>query len=262
MLLNVVELGPQIGFASDTFESMLAWKSAAEPRLAALKATMEGSGLRCRWRLELGKPALEIARVAAEECVSLIAIGTHGHGFLRGMFLGSVTHDVVRYARTPVLVLKMELAEGLATTDCEFVCQHIFRRVLLPTDFSELATQALYLIKMMAPTGLKEVVVLHVKEKDHERGEESSESIEMSLARIREELEFFGFIVKVVSTKGDPAKTIDQIARDEDVSLIVLGARGRNAAADVLLGSVSDQVVCRHVRPVLVARSRSAAIGA
>jgi nucleotide-binding universal stress UspA family protein len=55
---------------------------------------------------------------------------------------------------------------------------------------------------------------------------------------------------------------IDKLARDEDVSLIVIGAQGRNATADVLLGSVSDQVVCRHVRPVLVARSRVEAIGA
>ena len=41
VLLNVVELGPQIGFASDTFEQMLAWKKDAEPRLADLKNRIE-----------------------------------------------------------------------------------------------------------------------------------------------------------------------------------------------------------------------------
>ena len=98
VLLNVVELGPQIGFASDTFELMLAWKKDAEPRLADLKKRIETNGIRCRWRLELVKPSLEIVRVAEEERAALIAIGTHGHGFVRGILLGSVTHDVVRHA--------------------------------------------------------------------------------------------------------------------------------------------------------------------
>jgi nucleotide-binding universal stress UspA family protein len=257
VLLNVVELGPQIGFASDAFEKMLAWKNDAEPRLAALKAQLDRSGLRCRSRLELGRPALEIVRVADEERVALIAMGSHGHGFLKGMLLGSVTHDVVRHAMVPVLVLKLELVKDLATTDCEFVCQHIFRRVLLPTDFSEPATEALYLVKQMGSTGLKEIVVLHVREDGHQASGDMQDEVESKLARIRQELEFFGFSVNVIVAEGGPAELIDQVAREEDVSLIVIGARGRNAAADVLLGSISDEVVCRHVCPVLVARTGS-----
>ena len=106
VLLNVVELGPQIGFASDTFEQMLSWKRDAEARLAEIEERIQAKGMRCRWRLELGKPALEIVRVAAEERV---AMGTHGHGFLRGALIGSVSHDVVRYAPVPVLVLKVNV---------------------------------------------------------------------------------------------------------------------------------------------------------
>ena len=259
VFVNVVELGPQIGFASDTFEHMLAWKKDAEPRLAALKSHVEEAGLRSHYRLEPGKPALEIVRVAEEERVSLIAMGSHGHGFVRGMLLGSVTHDVVRYAKVPVLVLKLDLVKHLAETDCDFVCQHIFRRVLLQTDFSERAADALYLVKNMRSTGLKDVILLHVLEEDNDCEEEQSEP---QLERIRAELQFFGFDVTTMVANGSPAKVIDQVALEQDVSLIVVGAKGRSAAADVLLGSVSDEVVCRHVRPVLVSRSSGTAMGA
>ena len=165
VLLNVVELGPQIGFASDTFEQMLAWKKDAEQRLTELQERIEANGIRCRWRLELGKPALEIVRVAVEERVSLIAMGTHGHGFLRGALIGSVSHDVVRHAPVPVLVLKVVVMGELGTTDCAFVCQHIFRRVLFPTDFSDCAAEALSYVKGMKAASVHEVVVLHVREK-------------------------------------------------------------------------------------------------
>ena len=52
------------------------------------------------------------------------------------------------------------------------------------------------------------------------------------------------------------------MAREEDVSLIVMGSKGRSALADTLLGSVSDAIVCRHVRPVLVVRAEETSVSA
>lgn len=254
VLLNVVELGPQIGFASDTFEQMLAWKKDAEQRLTELKERIEANGIRCRWRLELGKPALEIVRVAVEERVSLIAMGTHGHGFLRGALIGSVSHDVVRYAPVPVLVLKVVVMGELGTTDCAFVCQHIFRRVLFPTDFSDCAAEALSYVKGMKAASLHEVVVLHVREKRKRNDPDDEETARNHMERIRSELEFFGFSVTSIIAEGNPAEAIDRVAREQDVSLIVIGSHGRSATEDVLLGSVSDAVICRHTKPVLVVR--------
>ena len=255
ILLNVVELGPQIGFASDTFEKMLAWKQDAEVRLDELKLGLEATGIRTRWRIEPGKPAIEIVRIAAEERVDLIVMGTHGHGFLRGALLGSVSHDVIRNASVPVLALKVAVLDNLPNTECSYLCQHVFRRVLLPTDFSECAGQALMQVKELRSAGVKEAVVLHVCEECRHGQGEAPQLVEVKMQQIRSQLEFFGFSVTTIVLSGDPATVIDRVAREQDVSLIVIGSHGRTAAEDVLIGSVSDAVICRHVRPVLVVKA-------
>ena len=53
-----------------------------------------------------GTPYREINRLATEEDVSLIVIGSHGMGFVEGMLWGSVSQKVVEYSEKPVLVVK------------------------------------------------------------------------------------------------------------------------------------------------------------
>ena len=49
------------------------------------------------------------------------------------------------------------------------------------------------------------------------------------------------------------AKTISEVAREIDASLIVCGQRGRGAFASAVLGSVSHQLSAHAERPVLIA---------
>jgi nucleotide-binding universal stress UspA family protein len=57
-------------------------------------------------RMLTGEPAAEIVRLAKEEDVDLIVMGTHGRTGLRRMLMGSVAEAVVRHAECPVLTLK------------------------------------------------------------------------------------------------------------------------------------------------------------
>ncbi len=53
---------------------------------------------------------------------------------------------------------------------------------------------------------------------------------------------------------GDPVDTICDVAKNMNVDLVIVGARGHNAAQRFLLGSVSDRVVHHASCPVLVVR--------
>ena len=56
---------------------------------------------------------------------------------------------------------------------------------------------------------------------------------------------------------GAPAETLSNLAASSGVDLIVVGARGLNAAQRVLLGSVSDRLVHTAPCPVMVVRKRA-----
>lgn len=57
-------------------------------------------------RLVVGDPASEIVRVAEEEKVDLIVLGTHGRTGLRRLLMGSVAEAVLRRAPCPVFTFK------------------------------------------------------------------------------------------------------------------------------------------------------------
>lgn len=54
-----------------------------------------------------GYPIVEILRQSKKNKVSLIAIGSQGHGFVSEIFLGSVSHNVARHSKVPVLLIPM-----------------------------------------------------------------------------------------------------------------------------------------------------------
>jgi nucleotide-binding universal stress UspA family protein len=252
VLLNVIEIGHPIGFDSDNLERIIAWKKDAEARMDLLRTAIEKSSIHVHVKIELGVPHLDILRIADEEDVDLIVMGTHGHGFVRGITLGSVTHKVVQHSRVPTLALKQKLIDQLGTIECEFICQHLLRRILLPTDFSATAGEALQVVKGLKAAGAESVVLLHVVGTEQKSRPEQLTEVSDRLERMKNELEFFGYSTTVLLRTGDSFKEIDRVTEEEDASLIVMGSTGRSAAADVMLGSVADAVVCRHARPVLV----------
>ncbi len=54
----------------------------------------------------IGIPAREIVRLAEEEGMDLIVMGTHGWTGFKHMLLGSVAENVLRTAKCPVLIVR------------------------------------------------------------------------------------------------------------------------------------------------------------
>ena len=57
--------------------------------------------------VHVGYPVEEILNVTDEEGCDLIVLGTHGKGFLKRTFLGSVSNEVLHRAQKPVLLIPL-----------------------------------------------------------------------------------------------------------------------------------------------------------
>jgi len=77
----------------------------AERRLTAIKPNTEE--VHFEHRLVTGEPAKEILRLAKDENVDLIVMGTHGRTGLMRALMGSVAERVVRDATCPVVTVKV-----------------------------------------------------------------------------------------------------------------------------------------------------------
>ena len=152
----------------------------------------------------------------------------------------------------------------------------LFRKTLYSTDFSPLAEVALDYLKKLKEAGEEEVVVVHVvddlsvelpdgtdliKEKDvfkilPEVDQEYVVNLIEKLNSIKELLEDVGLKVKLYLKYGNIPKQIVSVADEENVNIIVMGAHGKGLLSEILLGSVSTDVI-RHAKcPVLIVKKR------
>lgn len=69
-------------------------------------ADMAGAQVECDAILASGDPATEICAAAAREDCDLIAMATHGHGFLNDVVRGSVANQVRHKTLVPVLLVR------------------------------------------------------------------------------------------------------------------------------------------------------------
>ena len=109
-LLHAIEFPPalrEIVFSTDADTDRVHAAVEAEylRRLRALVPARARLYCTVATRVNEGKPAREIERVAAEERADLIVMGVHGRGAVDLMVFGSNTNAVIRNAACPVLVV-------------------------------------------------------------------------------------------------------------------------------------------------------------
>lgn len=63
-------------------------------------------GVNASFEFRSGSPFVEIIRLAKDDNIDLLVIGTHGRGAVAHMLLGSVAERVVRKAPCPVLTIR------------------------------------------------------------------------------------------------------------------------------------------------------------
>lgn len=141
----------------------------------------------------------------------------------------------------------------------------LFRRILVPHDFSDAATHALRVAARLAAEHKGRLTVLHVVtpylpvvEVPEVAGWISERDIVAGAKRslgelVRREVRGRrGVPVRFDVELGDPATRIVKAATKADV--VVMGTEGRTGLAHLLIGSVAEKVVRHSPIPVLTIR--------
>lgn len=217
---------------------------------------ISGKGLAATARVQEGPAPRTIIEIARAEGVSLIAMGSRGHGGIAGALLGSTARAVARHSPIPVLVARER--------------RHAPVRVLIATDGSDDAQLAIRTFAAMPlPPGL-EVTLLNVLPQRSPGGAADGAMADELRAlverRDREEaLEVLsrahamlpaGASARIELERGGVTERILETAKAIGTDLIVIGARGARLRGDEFLqGSTADRLIEAAHCAVLVART-------
>lgn len=237
------QIGPQLGTAP---------REQATQLLQDTAARCSDSGVEMESVLVDDNPSDGLARAADELAVDLMVVGTHGRTGLKRFLLGSVAERAVRLARVNALVARPPAPQGEG-----------YRRILVATDFSPAAGEALATALAIAPPDVT-VEVVHCWQtpvvNDGMPIEPMRDQLGAAVAQrgnrlvtqhpsARQRLEF-------TPVESSPAEGLRARAEERKADLIVIGSHGRRGVSRFLLGSVAETVVRHAPCSVLVVHPR------
>ncbi|WP_406535720.1 universal stress protein [Methanobrevibacter sp.] len=128
----------------------------------------------------------------------------------------------------------------------------MYKKILLPTDGSGYADQEIDRVtKLIAEDG--EIIILSVAGKLTSSAFQSRTQVrkvnkgmlEEAKSIVAEMKEKFpeGYNIKTVVKTGFPAETINQVAEEEGVELIVISSSGKSGLHKFIIGSVAEKVL-------------------
>jgi nucleotide-binding universal stress UspA family protein len=222
------------------------------------------------------KPHDAITEFAGKKDYDLIVMGARG-SHEHDLFKGSITEKVIRSSKIPVLTVQNGLTgKGI-------------RRILVPTDYSELSFKSLTYAVSMASNLEAEITLFHVVElygsesenEPREAGRDELDSIHDNLVeKVKKHLQENKLgedTWKILEEDGNmyltPEKTDDRKLKfnvivkkgigahyeivelaDEESDLVVMATHGRSGLSHLFLGSTTEKVIMSSRVPVLTIR--------
>lgn len=200
-----------------------------------------------------GSVLRQIDSAASSIDASMLVMGAHGAGFVKDLLVGSTTDRVLRKTARPILVVRKAPAGAYA-------------RVLIPVDFSKRSGAAIKLARLVAPQA--ELILLHAFEVPYEgqlrmAGVEEGKVEELRQSAKREALKRLDELVDELGlpkdhvhrllVQGQASSAIVEQAASHDCDLIAMGKQGLRMIEELVLGSVTRQVLAHAPCDVLVA---------
>jgi nucleotide-binding universal stress UspA family protein len=225
------------------------WQRIVEDRLAADRRKLE----ELRERLASQAPEVShmmidgfadtaLCEAGKQLGADLLIVGTHGRTGLKRFLLGSVAERVARLYERNVMVARPGAEGGSAG----------FRRILVPTDFSVHAEDALRLALVLAGPGAT-VDVFHAWDTPPELALEWTGPILQELAdqamaagdKLLQKYQREDLTVTYDAVRARAIAGIADRLQKHEYDLVVMGSHGRRGLRRFLLGSVAEKTI-RH----------------
>ncbi len=249
VILNVVDKG-----SGKSLQESL--RTMGTEELKQRKTELEKLGFSVKTLVETGTPQTTILKTADSENVDAIFMTAQGQTFISRIVLGSVTNYVLHNSNVPVLIHKDPPKESPDS-------QYIFSKIMHPTDFSPTANRAFEYLKKFNPKTCEEIVLLHVQDTrlldPHlmHRLNEFEKTDKERLEDMKTVLTEKGFEnVDTIIELGVSISSICKLAKDKQISLIIMGTKGKSNVAYMILGSVAENVAQTSETPVLFVPAR------
>jgi nucleotide-binding universal stress UspA family protein len=209
------------------------WTPATSEReLADFASNALGDGAatsaRREFRAEVGKPPVEILRVARAEACDLIVMGSRGQTGVRKLFLGSTAERVLRETTIPVLVTPPTDPGPVRLEDAP----RLLGRIVAPVDLSPNSTYQAHVAGAVAGALGLPLLLVHVLEPVQTRvlerfrltglDAERRSTAELALSQIVA-TSVSGLPSEVLVLSGDPAEEIAKVLRERRAGLLVMG---------------------------------------
>ncbi len=203
------------------------------------------------YNIEEGKPLEVLLEQIVKKDIDLVVIGRK-----------SVAKDTRRLPinlarKAPCSVLIVPEKSG-----------HSISNILVPIDFSEFSVNALeQAFNLAAANKISTIHCLHVFQLPlgyYKTGKSQEEFAEIMMNNAKKDYEHF---IKTMDLKGmklnpifilheKPAKAIQSVVEKNNIDMLVLGTRGRNAGAGLLLGSVTEDIILTTKVPLLAVKKK------
>ncbi|REG37332.1 nucleotide-binding universal stress UspA family protein [Archangium gephyra] len=209
----------------------------------------------------LSRPAESLVALARKEEADLIVVGTHQRTGASKWWYGSVSQRIVHDAPVSVLCVPASAVSTLTIPEV--------RRVLAPTDLSEVGISAIRHAYSIVPAG-GAVYLLHVLEtvggtpplsaqylslQGPAHTPEQERLAEVLRGLIPPEAAVRGISTRVEVVHGRKvSEAINQAAERLSCDVICLATHGRSGLSKALVGSVAQEVLQASTRPVLLVR--------
>lgn len=182
----------------------------------------------------------------------LLVLGASSAGFLRQWLLGATAERLLRKTTDPMLFVRQP-------------AHHDYRTLLLPVDFSDSSGHAIELAHQLCPQA--ELVLLHACEFPFEGKMRFAGVSDEAVLQYRQTIQRDALAQlqtlasdcgidpanwRPIVTHGKPVHDIVQHQIDLDADLVVIGKHGAGMTQDLLLGSVTRQVLGQVLSDVLV----------